>query len=57
MSDLEYFRDWYNNWLSTERMAEHYNMPRFELITRIKRGKEIHNSIAGSYTHPAPKEV
>jgi hypothetical protein len=38
-------------------MAEHYNMPRLELVSKINRGKEIHNSIAGSYTHPAPEAI
>jgi predicted RNA-binding protein (virulence factor B family) len=40
----ESFLDWYNNYVSTERFAEHYSLTIEEANTLIKEGRELHEA-------------
>lgn len=47
-SDLELFRDYFNNFLTVERFAEYYGMTNEEAEAAITRGRDQHNAIAAN---------
>jgi hypothetical protein len=40
---IDIFRDWFNNYITTEVMAEHYGCNKEWLETRIEQGRKDHN--------------
>ena len=47
MSAAELFLDYWNNWLTLERFAEHYGMTREQALRIIAEGKESLEPRAG----------
>lgn len=45
-SDLELFRDYYNNFLTLARFAEYYGLTEDKALEAITLGREEHNAIA-----------
>lgn len=41
-----FYREFLNNYLTTAKMAEHYEMPEADCIYLIELGKKFHNEIA-----------
>lgn len=39
------FLDWYNNFLTTSRMAEHYGVSEEDLIAKIDQGRLVHEEL------------
>lgn len=43
---VEIFRDWFNNYITTQVMAEHYGVSVKWLTIQIEKGRRVHNSQA-----------
>lgn len=39
---IAFYLEWVNEWLTTERMAEHHGLSRRQTLTLIKLGKDLH---------------
>jgi hypothetical protein len=46
MTDLELFRDYWDNWLTVDAFASFYGLTREQAETSIARGRDQHNAIA-----------
>ena len=46
MSAAELFLDYWANWLTVDRFAEHYGMTREQALRVIAEGKQAHDSSA-----------
>lgn len=48
LSDLELFRDYWNNFLTVDRFAEYYGLTREQAETSIALGRGEHDAIAAT---------
>lgn len=45
----EVFLDWFNNFLTLERFAEHYGLAEDTAAAMIEKGRAIHESLVANY--------